>query len=215
MTWNELLTAANFAWPVSWRWHIQAPWGVYTQVLTVDAPELQDNPTKSRALGKVLYMGSVAQATTRATAPFFQETVCWKMSDLPFADFLNTQQGWRWGSAAPRERSAVIVMHTGHDDGRARRRWFLGGMPADWQADGLLTLEGAEELQTVARSMVMGMIAGGGGRPLQWLLAYPEAIPGDGLVPPQVGFRMVSHLRVCQYTERVPSLSSELWPSAD
>lgn len=215
MTTTSLIPLSALAWPISWRWHIQAPWGVYTQVLTVDAPELQDNPEKSRTLGKALYQGSVATATTRGTAPFFQETVCWKMSDLPMPDFLNVQQGTRFGPAAPRDRTAVIVMHTDHGDGRSRRRWFLGGMPADWQRDGLLTVEGAEELQTVARGMIVGLVAGDGPLPMRWLLAYPEAIPGDGLIPPQVAFRLVSHLRVCQYTERTPALSSDLWPSAD
>jgi hypothetical protein len=106
-------------------------------------------------------------------------------------------------------------MHTGDDDGRARRRWFLGGMPADWQRDGQLTLEGAEQLQTIARSMICGLVAGMGDMPMRWLLAYPRAVPGDGLYPAQPAFRYVSHLRVCYFTERVPELSQAIWPQDD
>jgi hypothetical protein len=206
---------SDFAWPISWRWHIQAPWGVYVHSLTVNAPELVDNLDASRKLGGLLYGGTVATATVGSTVPFLQEMVCWRASELPTVSYLNVQRGYLYGPAAARDQTGVIVMHTGHGDGRARRRWYLGGMPKDWSAGGLLTLEGAENLQTLGRQMINGLVAGSGQLPAEMLIAYPYSVPVSGLIGRMVSFRRISHFRVCQYTGKVPALSGNLWPQED
>jgi hypothetical protein len=210
-----LMTTADLLWPVSYRWHIQTAWGAYTTVLSVDVPELHGQLEKSRQLGSLLYMSAVADATVQSVRPFIQETVCWQVGEFPAVTIPQIPQGQRFGAAAPRDNTACLVMHTGHSDGRARRRWFLGGMPADWAENGLLTLEGAENLQELGRGMVAGLVAGSGALPMRWIIAYPQAVPVAGPIGTTVGFRYVQSLRVCQYTERVPELSQELWPSAD
>lgn len=212
---RNVIRLSELAWPISWRWHINAPWGAYNLVLSADAPSLVDNVPASQRLGKLLYALSVAPATTTSTRPVYQETVCWRQSDVPTAEGVSNLQGARFGGAAARSSSACLVMLTGHEDRRGKRRLYLGGIPSGWAQDGLLTAPGAERLQEIARSLIAGLVAGTGDLLMRWVIAYPRSVPIAGPIGQEVSFRLVQSLRVCQYLERTPDLSGLIWPQPD
>lgn len=212
---TNVLRLSEMVWPISWRWMIQTPFGPTSTVLSVEAPQLEDKPEASARLGKLLYMLAVAPATTMSTHPSFQETVCWKNSDVPFAEGVTQMRGMLLSSTSSREDSAVLVMRTGHPDPRGSRQFHLGGIPASWSSDGMLNETGARQLQTHARGLLAGMVAGVGDLPYRWVIAYPRSVPISGPIGQEVSFRYVQTLRVCQYTSKAPELSGLIWPQPD
>lgn len=212
---ENTLKLSEFAWPITYRWHIQSPFGVYVSSLSVNAPQLEDQAEAAHRYGQMLYQGTVATATCRSSHPFIQEMVQWKVSDVPSVSQPSGIEGHLFGLAAPRDQTGVLVLHTGHADGRGRRRLYLGGMPRSWSLDGLLTVAGAEGLQTLGRSIINGLVAGSGPLPAELLVAYPYSVPVSGPIGREVSFRRVSHIRVCQHTARTPDLAQGIWPSPD
>lgn len=212
---RNVIRLHELVWPISWRWHIQAPWGTYNTVLSVEAPSLVDNVPASQRLGKLLYALSVAPATTISTRPTFQETVCWKNGDVPTAEGVSQLQGARFGATSARSSSPVMVMLTGHEDGRGKRRLYFGGAPAAWSDGEQLRVGGAERLQEIGRSLIAGMVAGTGDLLMRWMLAYPRSVPISGPIGQEVSFRPVTSLRICSHVERTPELSQLIWPQPD
>jgi hypothetical protein len=207
-----LIPLSALAWPISYRWHIQTPFGAYNTELCVDAGELVDDVEASAMLGRLLFSSAIAVAITRHCRPTIQEMICWKVGDAPSAIPLTLEQGFHFATAAARNETGVMVLHTGHADGRARRRIFFGGMPASWADDGLLSRPGAERLQEVGRGWICGLVAGSGSLPARLLIAYPRSVPLSGGIGEEVGFRTVETVRVCQFTERCPDLGGMIWP---
>jgi len=209
---ETLVRLDQLTWPISWRFTISAPWGQYAQVITVEAPELFGEREKSQKLGELVYQSLVASATTFQTRCIYIETVVWRGGSFPWPSSPDQLRGDHFAASTARHDTGVLVLHTGHADGLARRRFYLGGMPSTWTSGRLLNVEGAERLQELARGMIVGLVTGSGHLPMRLLLAYPRKLDLGGVFGPVVGFRFVEHIRVCQYTERAPDLSEELWP---
>lgn len=182
------------------------------QELTVDVPELTDNLEATVALGRLLWQRGVAPATTRQSVLWYWETVVWKGLPVPVAQPDGFSTGLLEGTAAAREDSPVVVMHTGHADGRGRRRFFLAGAPASWVPDGLMTMNALNAAEAWGRLMMVGLSRHITGSPLLWLLRYPQLLPVTVDNPSGVAFRRVEYLRCCWHTERAPDPSPAPWP---
>lgn len=207
-----MIAIDELTWPISYRFVTVGSQGWTQQDLHVDAPGLNNDHDHSLALGRLLWQGVVATATTANVQLAYAFMVAWHISPLaePFAPI--GARGLRLGRAAPRAHSPVLLLHSGHNDDDAARRVFLYGAPAEWQDGELLTDAGWDNLMPWAYGLAMGVLANFCGGEVQLLHAYPRRVD---VVPENLGgvaFRRVSSLRVCQYVDKAPALSSELWP---
>ena len=78
--------------------------------------------------------------------------------------------------------------------------------------DRVLTKDGAEAMQELARGMVLGLCPPHADKDIRWLHYYPDAISYEGSPMKRVGFRRVTHVRVCLFGERMPDLSVTAFP---
>jgi hypothetical protein len=203
----------RWAWPVSYRYHIDTPWGETTQELTVDVPIFAGDATSSQNLGLELWRRGVAVATTRHVALVVWETVVWRELPFPIVKPAGDVRGLLSGAASAQVDTPVVVFHTDHGDDLARRRFFLSGAPAAWVQDGLVTLGGRDAME--AWGIMMGCMMSGDltGAPCTQLLMYP------GLLPPEIGnvtgvaFRRVRRYRGFHHTAKAPDEPLGPWPS--
>ena len=199
-------------WPITWRFDIQAPWGATQQDFTCDVPALYDDLEASRACGVALWTSALAGASTASVALVGITTKCWK-SEAPVLPFtLIPQFGKRGGATAPRERSACIKMIPRTPHALGQRRLYLPGVPLNWTTPEVLTKDGAEELQALARGLIIGLADPIQPPAARWMIAYPRMFEDGPLGAPSVGFRYVDSARVCLYVERCPSPSLGVWP---
>lgn len=210
---QQLLTLDQLVWPISFQYVLTSEQGLTQQNITVEAPGLWGQHEASSTLGKLLWRFGLAPASTSSTVLSALQMMCWK--DMMVPSFLpgGGAQGTQWGTTAPRSECAVLVSHTGHEDAKGRRRLFLPGTPSRWVKDGMLNRAGCEELQTLARGLILGIGHATGAAAAQWMHYYPAAIDPPGGGPKQVGFRRVNHVRVCLFTERTPDPSVAAFPS--
>lgn len=203
---------ARWANPVSYRFHIDTPWGETQQDLHVDCPVLAGNTTASQNLGLELWRRGVATATTRHVVLVVWETVVWRELPFPIVRPAGNVRGLLDGAAAAQSDTPVVVMHSDHADDLARRRFFLSGAPASWVADRMVTLGGRDAMETWGT--MMGVMLAGDlvGAPCTMLLAYPGLLPASIDNATGVAFRRVKRLRGMQYTARAPDESFEAWP---
>lgn len=201
---SDGIRLSELVWPITVTYFVRGPWGDTAQELTFEAPELYNDVAASRRLCWVVWAASLASASTASMIMDVMFVRCWKVEDTPFPAVLPPITGARGGSTAPRSRSGCIVMLPAGRTGHGSRRLYLPGIPLSWTTPDLLTKTGAEEMQTLARGLFLGMADGLSAPPLRWLLAYPRMFEGTlpGTYAP--GFRLVDHLRVCQYVERAP-----------
>jgi hypothetical protein len=199
-------------WCISWRFLVSAPWGATQQELTVDAPPLVDKLEESRKLGLMLWANALAPASSRSLHLDAVQTMCWHGMLMPTYDPYANVHGTQFGPSTDRSTAGVLKFLTGDNDGSGSRRVFIPAMPSGWAADDLLTRDGAEQLQALARGLYIGATEAGGASSMVLLNAYPRMFEGDGLMVHPVGFRKVTHIRVCQYTERAPSPGAATWP---
>lgn len=163
-------------------------------------------------LGPMLWVGSVAGATSGAARLVECECVMWKYLAAPFPASVGIATGSVGLTSAPREGTGVLLLRTGHTDNRSARRLFVPGTPAAWSVGGLLTDTGKRALEGLGHRMIMGMLGAVLGGPLVWLLHYTDA------VEPQIGnergvaFRRVESVDVCWHTERAPAPSGQPFP---
>lgn len=208
----DLYTAMELTHPVTWRYHVRAPWGLTQYELSADVPGAAGDLDLSMKVGLEVWRAGVAPATSMETELLMHDTVAWRMFPVAMPMGHLGVIGQSPHAAAPRERTPVLVMHSGHPDSFARRRLFLAGAPANWVGPASITLAGVEGLQTAARGLLGGLAGQVYPGPLYWLLAHPRAIEPVGGGPAQVGFRYVYHLRICDLVERAPQPTSEPWP---
>lgn len=199
-------------YPVSYRYLLQTPFGQTSQEITVDLPTHAASYEVAAALGPTLWATTIATAISHQVKLLAFDMMIWKAMLGPvFLPVANTG-GLLWEDPAPADESGVLVLHTWHGDGESRRRLFMPCVPQSWVSHGMLTTKGAEELQTLARGMCIGILEEAAGSQFTWLNAYPNLFPG-GLIPgDRVGFRHVRGVRVCQYTERAPDRGAVVWP---
>lgn len=208
----DLLPLEDVPYPISWRYILQTPHGFTQQTLTADVPYLANRPDLGGALGARLWLSSLATASTASTALTVVQTVQWKQSSVAEVQAVTDTYGTRSGLTAAADSTAVLVALTGHQDTYGRRRLFLPGTPASWVQDRMLTQNGAAKLQELARALVLGIGLPHGDKDIRWLNYYPGAITYEDPPFHRVGFRRVSHVRVCHYAERQPDLAVTAFP---
>lgn len=202
----------DFEWPITFRWHMQTPFGRTQQDFTVDAPGLRDDIEGSMALGHVLWQRSIAPAMVTDVELTHHDTVMWRFVAAGLPQLNTANRGMLAGTAAPRDDSACIVMHTGHMDHRAVRRLIIPGIPSAWASDGLIGVGARHALESLGQGLIMGLARHLTGSPMLWLLAYPQLLEPQSDNPSGVGFRKVEYLRIAWHTDKAPLPSSEPWP---
>jgi len=208
----QLLTAADLAWPLTYRYHISGPFGGSQFELSVNAPSLYENMDASKRLAPLLWVIGVAPATTTATQCDFVEMVAHRASIIPSVFAPQGLSGTRLSAGSGRAHAAVLGFHSGHHDGLALKRWYAAGMPTSWQSGGMLTREGAERMQELGRGWIAGCGVDAGATDPQLLIRAPRSIPGSLPGSFVDGFRFVRHVRVMQYTAPVPEPGNLAWP---
>lgn len=197
---------------MSVQYAMTTPWGWTQQVLSFDIPGLEAAPDKTAAVLWNYWQGLAATAATRNASLIYITYVQWKSSPAPNIYAGLQLSGLHFGPAAARDRSGVLLLHSGHDDKNACRRFFVPSMPVSWQDGELLTDAGWDGLMALAHGWAMGVLSNYCGGEAQLLHAYPRILP---IVPENLGgvaFRRVVSLRVLQYVGKAPDWSSEMWP---
>lgn len=202
----------DYAWPVTYRYRMRAPWGDTQTEMSLDVPALQGDLNSSLKLGGELWRRAIAPAITRHVELLGTDVVMWRYqpSALPMSESFS--KGLLVGTPAPRADSACLVLLTGHFDKMGFRRLFLPGIREAWVAGGLLTRTARGALQDLSYSLVMGLCTGIVGAPYTWLIAYRDLLPATSSNPSGVSFRPVQGLRVCHHTEKAPEPSGMPWP---
>jgi hypothetical protein len=209
---DATMRLSDTIFPVSYRYWLDTPYGLTMQELTVDLPDYGATPEVASELGPLLWQQTVAHATTSSVSLFLVEIMLWKGGLFPTVLPVSGVQGYRIGLSSPVEDCGALVFMSGHMDRQARKRFCVPGIPAGWASHGMLTTPGAEGLQELARGMFVGIAEEAAGSQFTWLNAWPGYFE-DGMTPGQrVMFRHVRHVRVCQYTDPMPSQGSPVWP---
>jgi hypothetical protein len=178
--------------------------------LSVNAPQLENEPAASVELATQLWYAAIAPAISILTSCYQVDTYLWKMAALPVTTLPPTMRGIRTAIGTPRARTPVWVLHTDGDDNYSRRRFFWPSAPRGWIEDTKLNPEGAARMLDLARGMFAGLTGTIQGNPLGWLLMYPDEIQGPLAALRAPGFRPVSWVRVCSYTVPAPEPSLAL-----
>lgn len=178
----------------------------------MDVPPLNGLHDESVAIASRLWAAIVAPATTINVSLVYSEVIVWKLAPLPELVGSPGYTGLHGGAAAPRDRCAVTVFHTGHPDDFAARRYFHFGMPATWRDGDLISSAGWDNVMAWAQAVAMATAAAFVGGTMQQLLMYPGVVDQTPENLLGVAFRRVSSLRVCHYLDKAPDLSLGLWP---
>jgi hypothetical protein len=207
------MTADEFNDPVSYKFDMRTPIGLISQELSVDIRYNVQNDVTIPRLGVELWRGVIATAINRDCSLDLVWYVRWRSAPLalPHAPPLFTH-GDQVGATAPRHRTVVTVMHTGHSDNYASRRLYLPSTPANWQSAGLLNARGWDSLMVWAHGVKMGLAGLEIGGDLGHIIAYPFIIDPE---PGNLGgvlFRKVTHLKVMQFTDKAPEWTGNIWP---
>lgn len=202
----------DYVWPVTYRFDMRAPWGRTQQELTVDIPLLRDRIATSRTLGLALWQTLIAPAISSDVE--LEQVWCatWRSSEVFLPQMAVFQFGLQPGRGTERDHAGQLVLMSGHADNAGMRRLFLPCVPRSWVSEGLLTSTGFEALIQHARAMYMGLSFLQPSVMSRWLIAYIDAVEKTGGNPYGVAFREVTHVRVCQHTDKAPTQPSGLWP---
>ena len=209
---EELLELEALAWPITIRYQVRTDYGDTSQELTVDVPALQGAYEPSWKLGEELWRRAVAPATSGHAELIGYDTVLWKLAPAAIPTPVYFCPGGLSGAHGPRTQQGCLVLHTGHLDRRARRRFHLPAIPASWHEGGLLTPSGLRALDGWGKTMFMGLNGEMWGGPFAWYIAYPEALPATAANGNGVAFRRVAFVRSCWHTAQAPELSQSPWP---
>lgn len=202
---DGFIPLADLQWPITYTWHLHGLYGPAALQMTFDVPFMDGNHGASSALGLMLFERAIAPAISFLAGLTTYDTYCWRtgQSVIPVSRF---PIGLRPALPLRPKDGIVVVMHTDHEDRRARRRLIFPSCPRGWVDDnGRMTPEGAGTMMSFLRGLVAGTNRLDLGSEIDWLLWYPEVIPNPlgGLAAP--GFRRVHHVRLCEYTVPVPT----------
>lgn len=203
---------ASLQWPCSARYIVQSRFGWTEQTLSFDLFGLGSTPALTPVVLWDLWTLMVAPATVRSSSLVWLEWVAWKSTPLAQPYVGSFTQGRLVHDTRSRDEQLCIVMHSGHADDYAGRRFFLPGTPAGWSDAGVLTPTGWESGMEMLNAWAMGALAWYVGGQVSLIHAYPGVLPSIPENLAGVAFRLVSDLRLCQYVDKAPTLSSELWP---
>lgn len=204
---------SDFAWPVTYIFHMSVPWGLASVSLTLDVPSLEMNFEATAASVRPVWQGAIAPAISFLTSYVMGDGYCWKVGHYVDGDD-HPVIGEAASLPLGKDRGVAVVMQTGDADKAGRRRLILPTCPRSWaDSSGQLTETGADEGLTYARGIFGGLNGSIENAPMQWLLPYANAYrdPVTGLTGP--GFRPVTSLRLCSYTVPVPDY--RVWDPLD
>lgn len=199
-------------WPCSARYIVQTRFGWTEQTLSFDLLGMGSTPEKTPIALWALWTLLVAPATVRSSTLIWMEWIAWKQLPLAQPYVGPFTEGRLVERTRARDQQLVIVLHSGHTDDYAGRRFFLPGTPIGWSDGELLTQAGYEHGMDMVNAWAMAALAWYCGGTVSLIHAYPGILePAEGNLG-GVAFRLVSDLRLCQYVDKAPDLSSELWP---
>lgn len=202
----------DLVYPISYRWHLDTPFGATQVELTVDGEGIDGFFDGAPRLGELLFMAAIAPAIHHNVSCRMIESMVWKEALVPTITFPQGVQGLRFGGRLGREHGVCLVLHSGDHDSLALQRIIIPTPDPDWVEGGLLTVAGAEQLQTLARGWVYGMTRIINGSDLRLLIMHPNVVPSPLKEVKRPGFRDVQYIRVLQHTERVPEQGPVDWP---
>lgn len=208
----QLIDLPDLVWPITYKWDVLAPWGNTQQELTVNVPTLANDEASSRRLGSLLWSMVCTPVLHRDVQLVTTWCMCWRGSSVATFELPLNMRGSRSGTVAPRNDSAVLLLHTSHLDRRSRRRLFLPGIPRAWSADGVLSDGALGDLESHTQGVFMGMASHLTGSPIGWYIGYTGALESTPANLYGIGFRRVEYVRVCQYTDKAPDMASGVWP---
>lgn len=198
--------------PLTFRYNMATSWGISSQELTCEVPELSNEIPPALAFGRRVWTDHIANAISRTAELSFIEMVKWKTTPLPFLGASGAPSGAVFGAGSARKDTATLVLHSGHADKFSRRKFFLPGSPAAWSVDGVLTQTGLDQLYALSAAMFMGMGAGLLGGPIVWLMAFPGAVDVTPANLRGVAFRRVEWVRIHSFTSEAPDEVPLDWP---
>jgi len=194
----------DLVWPVTYRFKMVVPWGLYNMDLTLECPALANNVDATKGTIMPLWQTGIATAIGYLASYFKGSAYCWKvgMSAVAEGEYPSGMNGFLTTGPA---HGVTYVMHTGYEDRWGRRRLIFPCVPRSYiDSNGSLTPHGAAESLDHAHGLVGGLTSASSDQHFQWYIVRPDAIkdPLTGFGAP--GFRRVKWLRVCQYTVPVP-----------
>lgn len=192
------------AWPVTYQFWMDTPFGETQQTITVNVPQLEGMTEATKRLGPLLWSVLTAPAVSGDVRMYMTWSTSWKVygAPTPFAGIEG--RGNLIATAAARDDTPQMVMLTGHVDDDGRRRLFMPGAPASWSSEGMLTTAGWEGMMAHANGLMLGLATPDLVSGLEWLIAYPNVLEATLGNMPGIAFRRVQHLRVCQHTDKAP-----------
>jgi hypothetical protein len=198
--------------PLTWRFNLATTWGITSQTITLDVPDLFDRPAESLEFGRRMWAGFIATAISSRCSLSFIELVRWKQTPLPLLGSGGGAAGKAGRSASTRENSGVAILHTDTGDQYSRNRLYIPNIPATWAVDGSLTDAGMANLYDWSSILFMGMARACLPGPLLWLTYYPDIDPFSPDNVRGVAFRPVEFIRICSYVDKAPDEVSLDWP---
>ena len=204
---REMIDLNELAWPVTYSYYVNAPWGTTRQLLTVNAPALADNVAATQRLGAVLWGVVTAPAVVGSVSCSSFGCTIWRGAGIETLVPFPTLYGNAIGTAAARENTPVLCTLTGHGDSDGRRRFYLPGAPANYVANGLLQKAGFEALIEHATGCMLGLATPDLGSGIEWLHAYPGILEPSPENVVGIAFRRVVHCRVLWHVEKAPEVT--------
>lgn len=203
----QMLGLEQLAWPVTYQYFLDTPFGETQQTLTVNVPQLEGMTEATKRLGPLLWSVLTAPAVVGDVRQYLCWVTTWKAYGVPWPVGGIEGRGNQIALSSSRENTPQIVMLTGHHDPDGKRRLFMPGAPRHWSENGLLTTTGWEQLLAHANGLMLGLATPDLLSGLEWLIAYPNVLEASLGNLPGVAFRRVQHLRVCHHTDKAPEPS--------
>lgn len=208
----QMIDRGGLFWPCSARYIVQSRFGYTEQTLSFDLFGCQNTPSLTPVILWDLWTRMVAPATVRSSSLVWLEWVAWHSTPLAMPYVGPFTQGRIVERTRSRDEQLCIVMHSGHADDFAGRRFFLPGTPIGWSEDGVLTQAGWDNGMNMLNAWAMGSLAWYCSGQISLIHAYPGAVDVTTSNLAGVAYRLVSDLRLCQYVDKAPTLSENLWP---
>lgn len=208
----QMIDRGGLFWPCSARYIVQTRFGWTEQTLSFDLFGCQNTPALTPVVLWSLWTRLVAPATVRSSSLVWMEWVAWHSTPLAQPYVGPFTQGTIVEGTRSRDEQLVIVMHSGHADDYAGRRFFLPGTSVAWSENGVLTQRGWDNGMNMLNAWAMGALAWYCSGQISLIHAYPGAVDVTTSNLAGVAYRLVSDLRLCQYVDKAPTLSENLWP---
>lgn len=208
----KVIPLEDVPWPITYRFHVELPWGESVQYLTVDAAALAGDLESSMALGGQLWRRGIAPAMSLQTRLLGWDALMWRFVDAALPVLDGNSRGLLAGPAAPRAHAAVAVLMSDVGGSFAYQRAHLPGSPAAWLDGDKLSLNGRDALEAWGGMMLMGLSGHITGGPLRWLLPYRGVLTPTPGNPGGHAFRRVDYVLGMHHTRAAPVPSLAPWP---